>query len=284
MNISERNKVQARSIQLLDALEKAEGHEAIHKARVALNEYIGALIDLVSIYQRPEPGGVGVGPEMTGSRLKRLQDFYDMAHAQRDVEHMVTMTAHQMRQALHLVNPDRLDLDQLNSSVTIELYNRDVATNNPEAPIAKAGLYARDSEYPEEGVIYLEEAVEERDMRAPGWLLDLGVSTWSAGMVVPSPDLAKIEGDEIVIRLSKGALKHGTENSDAFFNIAENGGSATITDMDLYTKSFVSALNHELNDTGDTPVIQLFDRALSHVLEQGDDGIDVQEGDEEGGD
>lgn len=272
MNIVERQKVQHRSIQLVDALEHAEGHSQIHNARMALNEFIGTLIDLVSIYQRPEEGGVGVGPEMRGSRLKRAQQFYDEAHLSRDIERKVTMTRYQLRSAILAMTVDPRDRDNLESEVTFATLHKPMVVSGDEGPeTAEVGLYVYDTEYPgESGWCPLPEKPPEGDLVRRPW-----VQHWESQMVVPTPDLASIEGTDVVIRLSIEALKLGAENSELFFNAEEHGEKLSVSDPNVLAKSFVSALNYECNERGDTFVIQAFDRALSHLVEQGEDGIDA---------
>lgn len=89
-------------------------------------------------------------------------------------------------------------------------------------------------------------------------------------------DMAKIEGDEIVIRLSFDALVTATNASPAF---TEQYDEATdsyqlpkVTDRAVWAKAVVEELNSESED-GTTLVHLMFDKAFEGAVEQGAEGI-----------
>ena len=85
--------------------------------------------------------------------------------------------------------------------------------------------------------------------------------------------LAEIVDGEIVIRLTADAAQFAAENSEYFFRCKEGGDPLMVTDKNLLLKSMRNALNREAED-GSTPVIRMFDDALEHLCEQGDEGVE----------
>ncbi len=78
---------------------------------------------------------------------------------------------------------------------------------------------------------------------------------------------AFVEGGDIVIRLPianiQNALKHGP---------GEVMPSAKITDVDLFAKDVVMALNAEKED-GSTTIHDLFDQAFLDAIDDGSQGV-----------
>lgn len=83
-------------------------------------------------------------------------------------------------------------------------------------------------------------------------------------------DMAKIEGDEIVIRLSFDALVTATEACPAFEPIEDN--QPAVTDRAVWAREVVRELNSESED-GTTLVHLMFDKAFLQAAEQGAEGI-----------
>lgn len=83
-------------------------------------------------------------------------------------------------------------------------------------------------------------------------------------------DLAKIEGDEVVIRLPMDALVTATEACPAFEPIEDS--TPKVTDPREWMKSVVDELNGEEED-GTTLVHLMFDKAFERAADQGAEGI-----------
>jgi hypothetical protein len=84
---------------------------------------------------------------------------------------------------------------------------------------------------------------------------------------------ARIDGDELVIKLKISTLAHAARHSDYLFHCQENGMALKITDEAAFAESVASALNREEED-GSTPITRLLDEATEWVSEQGMDGIE----------
>ncbi len=83
-------------------------------------------------------------------------------------------------------------------------------------------------------------------------------------------DLAKIEGDELVIRLPIDALVTATEACPAFEPIEDS--APKVTDPREWMKAVVDELNHEEED-GTTLVHLMLDEAFEKAADQGAEGI-----------
>lgn len=79
-------------------------------------------------------------------------------------------------------------------------------------------------------------------------------------------ELAKIEGDEIVIRIKIDALPVAMAGSPL-------GLDWHVTDAAEFAKEFVHELNNEQED-GTTPLHVVFDKAMSSAIDNGCDGIE----------
>lgn len=79
--------------------------------------------------------------------------------------------------------------------------------------------------------------------------------------------LAKIEGDEIVIRVPIGALNQCVQHV-----MGGLGEIYEVTDAPVFAKEFVNALNAE-NEIGDTVIHLAFDKAIETAIENGCEGV-----------
>lgn len=84
---------------------------------------------------------------------------------------------------------------------------------------------------------------------------------------------AVIEKDSLVIRVSLKALPMVLEGAWA---MGKFDTRYKITDANEFAKELMYALNRE-DEQGTTPVHELFDAAILHVIEQGGFGIDEHE-------
>lgn len=91
-------------------------------------------------------------------------------------------------------------------------------------------------------------------------------------------ELLSIEGEDIVIRLTPGALKFMTENGvlSTFLVSANRFRDVKVTDMKKWRSEVFYALARE-RENGDTPVYLMLDACLKHAVEQGADGISIEE-------
>ncbi len=78
---------------------------------------------------------------------------------------------------------------------------------------------------------------------------------------------AKIEGGEIVIRVSIDALPFIADHVFAL-----EGSLYAVTDAPTFARDLVYELNREEED-GTTPIHRMFDAAISEANEQGADGV-----------
>ena len=91
-------------------------------------------------------------------------------------------------------------------------------------------------------------------------------------------DLAKIEGDELVIRLPMEVLITATTHCDDLATYDEEKGDyrkVEVTDPQAWMKAVVTELNSESED-GTTPVHIMFDKAFSEAAEQGAEGLRIE--------
>jgi hypothetical protein len=90
-------------------------------------------------------------------------------------------------------------------------------------------------------------------------------------------DLAKIEGDEIVIRVPIAAIPHAAKIAfdEANYDIDDdtNETRMVVTDAAAFALGMIDALNQESED-GSTPIHYLLDRAVVYAAEQGTEGIE----------
>lgn len=90
-------------------------------------------------------------------------------------------------------------------------------------------------------------------------------------------DLAKIEGEEIVIRIPLAAIPYAASIAfdEAGYDVDEDTGATRmrVTDARTFAQGMLWALNHEGED-GSTPVHYLLDRAVIEAAEQGTEGLE----------
>lgn len=82
---------------------------------------------------------------------------------------------------------------------------------------------------------------------------------------------AKIEGDEIVFRVPIAFLPDIVEG-------AEDSGK--VTDAAISARELLTELNHE-DETGSTPFHRMFDECISEAINQGAEGIELENEDED---
>lgn len=82
-------------------------------------------------------------------------------------------------------------------------------------------------------------------------------------------DLARIEGDELVIRLPLDALVTATEACPALYGDEQ---PPKVTDRAVWAREVVCELNREAED-GTTLVHIMFDTAFEQAADQGAEGI-----------
>ena len=86
-----------------------------------------------------------------------------------------------------------------------------------------------------------------------------------------SPDLAKIEDNEIVIRIPFNALPnaflHAWDEEYGFDN-----HTFIITDINIAAQNFINYINEE-NEVGETTIHRTLDEAVINMTEQGEEGI-----------
>ena len=93
---------------------------------------------------------------------------------------------------------------------------------------------------------------------------------------VVSQAACAIEGDEIVIRITKEGLVQGTEYQLAVW-IEKLGRQrkVKVTDPALWMREVANALNEE-NTDGDSKINLMLDWAAQHAFEQGGEGVFVE--------
>ena len=82
-------------------------------------------------------------------------------------------------------------------------------------------------------------------------------------------ELAKIEGEEIVIRVPLAVL----EAASTVVWDQRGYGAYRVTDLPTYAKALVGALNRE-SENGTTFVHRALDDAAVHALDQGCEGVE----------
>lgn len=90
-------------------------------------------------------------------------------------------------------------------------------------------------------------------------------------------DLAKLEGDEIVIRVPLAAIPHAAKIAfeEANYSVDESTGetSMVVTNARTFALDMIRELNAESED-GSTPIHYLLDRAVIDASEGGSEGVD----------
>lgn len=84
------------------------------------------------------------------------------------------------------------------------------------------------------------------------------------------PLLARIEGEDIVIRLEIAVIPIALEIAVDIGTVSP----AKIFDAPLFAKDFVAELNRE-DEEGTTPVMTLFDKALENAINNGAEGVEL---------
>lgn len=90
-------------------------------------------------------------------------------------------------------------------------------------------------------------------------------------------DLARIEGDALVIRLDAKVIKSATESSpflDGYAPDRDGGPAVRVTDPAEWMKSVWYELNRETED-GTTLIHLMFDRAFMRAIENGAEGAEL---------
>lgn len=86
---------------------------------------------------------------------------------------------------------------------------------------------------------------------------------------------AMVEG-VILIKVGKHVLMFAAQNHEAFWDPETDAYGIKITDPDLFAEAVVDALNEEDED-GSTPLTRLLDKAIEHAVDQGCEGIEIQD-------
>ena len=89
--------------------------------------------------------------------------------------------------------------------------------------------------------------------------------------------MVRIEGQDIVIRITPAALLFASENGClCTFSKQKNGfRTVTVTGIVKWRDAVVRALLRE-KENGDTPVHLMLDDALEYAAEQGEEGICIE--------
>lgn len=90
-------------------------------------------------------------------------------------------------------------------------------------------------------------------------------------------ELVRVEGDDIVIRITPDVLTHATEHGVLCTFIPQTGNfrATQITDLPKWRDAVVRALRRE-QENGDTPVHLMLDEALEYAADQGEEGISIE--------
>lgn len=90
-------------------------------------------------------------------------------------------------------------------------------------------------------------------------------------------ELVRIEGDDIVIRVSLSALIFASEHG-CLCTFSERKGdfrTVKVVDPTQWRDAIVRALRRE-QENGDTPVHLMLDDALEYAADQGEEGINIE--------
>ena len=92
------------------------------------------------------------------------------------------------------------------------------------------------------------------------------------------PDLVTLEGEDIVIRITPDALRFASEHGvlATFSKLKNDFRTVHVFDLPTWRKEVLQALRREA-DNGDTPVMLMLDECLQWAVEQGADGISIEE-------
>jgi hypothetical protein len=82
-------------------------------------------------------------------------------------------------------------------------------------------------------------------------------------------ELARIEGEEIVIRIPLQGLVSAME-SHPFRGDPALPPKCRITDLPAFAREVVDRLN-DFDDSNDCPITEMLDNAMEHVIENGSD-------------
>ncbi|HEY4153529.1 MAG TPA: hypothetical protein VGM38_09430 [Pseudolysinimonas sp.] len=93
----------------------------------------------------------------------------------------------------------------------------------------------------------------------------------------PPPELVRIEGDDIVIRISLDALVFATEQGClcTFSKLKNDFRTVHVHDPAQWRDAIVRALRRE-KENGDTPVHLMLDDALEYAADQGEEGVSIE--------
>ena len=93
-----------------------------------------------------------------------------------------------------------------------------------------------------------------------------------------TPDLVTLEGEDIVIRITPDALRFASEHGvlATFSKLKNDFRTVHVFDLPTWRKEVLQALRREA-DNGDTPVMLMLDECLQWAVEQGADGISIEE-------
>lgn len=83
----------------------------------------------------------------------------------------------------------------------------------------------------------------------------------------------KIEKDAIVIRLPAKVLEFATNNHPDFWDAESDCQTVRVTNRKQWMKAVRAALLEEEED-GSTMLTSVLDRAISHAIEQGEEGVE----------
>ena len=90
-----------------------------------------------------------------------------------------------------------------------------------------------------------------------------------------TPLQVNIENDQLVIRIGIDVLADATQRHSEWMDDDDNS-LLTVTDNGVFARSVAAALRHEEED-GTTPIDVMLDDAITYVVEQGEEGVDLRE-------
>lgn len=85
----------------------------------------------------------------------------------------------------------------------------------------------------------------------------------------------KVDGDVLVIRIGIDVLADATQIHSQWRDDNDEP-LLTVTDNHVFAQSIVGALRREEED-GTTPIDVILDEAITYVVEQGEEGVDLRE-------